>query len=672
VADRPGAEVGGGGDAVTTAVDREASPVRWTHRGWLVAASALLTFGLVDALRVWLPSIVHVAGDTGAMPPARLALIALAWFLLPVPVAVAARRVGPRPLWRGGVLTLALARIALQATDGGRPQLLLAGLCVVGAGTALVALAAGTPSGHLARVGVVLGLAAEGVRHALLGTVDLLWRDGFLATLAVVVLAAALVGAAEQARTVPLWWPSAVDEEGEVAAVWTRGSAWPWLAVGPSVLLTGVLVAAPARLELAAGIGPRGAVLALAVAGAAGVSLAALGPRIGAPVTGTIGGVLVVLCTLGALRPVGVASALAQLGLLVGIGAVLGAPGTTPGDSGPRRRGLAAATSLLLFLTLGSLHYGAYWLAPGAADDVSLVLAAGGLAVVAVAAGLAGRGLAPPTHVPMRGLLAAAAGLLLIGLASVPLVGASAAVSSSPTPFGPPGTVRIATYPVNAGYDADGRFDVAAVVATILATDADVIVLNEVDRGRLLEGGHDVLRLVRDATGMRAVFAPSSDALRGEAVLTRLPVTGVRTATVPGGSAAARRGVVSVTLDTGAGSLAVVGTHLHAVAGEPQVRLAQARTVAAEVTRLRGADRPVVLAGDLSAAWSAPELEPLRFLADAAPESEPVAAADAQEGRTEHVLVSPDLVTSDPRVVPSTAAGHRAVAVTVTMPAVDG
>lgn len=660
-------------EQVTTAVARAATPVRWTHRGWLVAASALLTFGLVDALRVWLPSIVHVAGDAGSTPPGRLALLAFAWFLLPVAVAVAVRRVGPRTLWRGGVLTLALARIALQASDGGRPQLLLAGLCVLGAGTALVALAAGTPSGHLARVGVVLGLGAEGVRHAALGTVDLVWRDGFLPTLAVVVLAAALVGAAEQARTVPLWWPSAVDEEGEVGAVWTRGAAWPWLAVGPAVLLTGVLVAVPARLELAADIGPRGAVLALAAAGAAAVVLAALAPLIGAPVTGTVGAVLVVLCTLGALRPAGVPSALAQLGLLVAIGAVLGAPGTTPGDSGPRRRGLAAATSLLLSLTLGAVHYGAYEVTLRLVDDVSLVLAATGLAAVAVAAGVAGRGLAPPTHVPLRGLLTAAGGLLLVGLAGVPLSGATTPDTAAPAAPGPPGTVRIATYNVHAGYDVDGRFDVDAVAATILATGADLVVLNEVDRGRLLEGGHDLLRLLRDATGLQAVFAPGPDAVRGDAVLTRLSITGVRTGTLPGGGdAGVRRGAVSVTVDTGGGSLAVVGTHLHDVADEPRVRLAQARSIAAEVTRLRGPDRPVVLAGDLSAPWSAPELEPLRFLTDAVRGDDPTSPADAPAVRSDHVLVTPDLTTNDPWVVASTAAGHRPVAVTVSMPAADG
>lgn len=647
----------------------DAGAVRWTHRGWLVAAAALVTLGLLDALRVWLPSIVHIAGDAGSTPAVRLGLMALAWFLLPVPVAVATRRIGPRPLWRGGVVTLALARVALQTTEGGRPQLVLAGLCVVGAGTALVALAAGTPSGHLARVGVVLGLGVETVRHAMLGTLDLVWRDGVLPAFGVLVVALLLVLAAEQARTVPLWWPSPLDEEGSVSAVWTRGHAWPWLAVGPAVLLTGVLVAVPARLELAAGIGPRGAVFALTLAASAAVVVAAVGPIVGAPTTGAFGAMATVICTIGALRPVGAASAAAQLGLLVATGAVLGAPGTTPGDSGPRRRGLAAAASLLLFLALGFAYYGAYELPLAFRNDVFLVIAAGGMATVALAAAVAGRGLEPPRHVPLRGLVLAAVGVLAFGASGTLLVGTGGAPAAPPAAMG---TVRVAAYNVHSGYDVDGRFDIDAIVDTIAATEADVLVLNEVDRGWLLEGGHDVLRLLRDATGMSATFAPAADDVWGNAILSRFPVTGVRVAILPRGGAPMRRGVVSATIDTGAGTLAVVGTHLHHVEDEPQVRLAQARALAGEVSRLRTSGSPVALLGDLNAPYAAPELEPLRFLDDAVPGDEPTWPSDAPRLRLDHVLVTPDLRASEPRIVASTASDHLPVAVTLTLPAPAG
>ncbi len=110
-----------------------------------------------------------------------------------------------------------------------------------------------------------------------------------------------------------------------------------------------------------------------------------------------------------------------------------------------------------------------------------------------------------------------------------------------------------------------------------MATGADVVVLNEVDRGWLLEGGHDLLRLLSEATGMEGTFAPAADDVWGNAILSRLPLRDVRTVALPSGGAAMRRSIVSAVVDTGGGDLAVVGTHLHHVEDGRGVRATQAR-----------------------------------------------------------------------------------------------
>lgn len=644
-------------------------PARWAHRGWLVAGAALVTVALVSVLRVWLPSVMHVYGDAGSTPATQLGLFAFAWFLVPMAVALTARHLDTRDLWRGGVVVAMVARVALQFTDGGQPQLYLASLCFVGASVALVALAAGGPSGHLARVGVILGFGIETVLHTGFGTVHLLWRDGIVAALAVVIVAAGTILVAERARRVPLWWPSPVDADGEVSPVWTRGAAWPWLAVGPAIVLTGVLVAVPSRLELAAGVGPRGATLLLALAAAGAVVAAAVGPVLGAPIAGSLGAILVVLCTVGAVRPIGLGSALAQLGLPVAIGLVLGAPGTTPGDSGPRRRGSAAAGSLLLFLLLGFGYYAAYELPLPFDNQVLLIAAAVGLGSIAIAAARDGRTLHRVRHVPLRGLVAAAGALVLVGA-----IGAATLPTSPPPPRATTGdaTVRLAIYNVHMGYSIGGRFDVVALAETIAATDADMVVLNEVDRGWLLEGGQDLLRLLREATGMEATFAPAADDVWGNAILSRLPLRDVRTVALPSGGAAMQRSYVSAVADTGAGELALVGTHLHHVAADGTVRALQARSLAAEVARLRSRGWPVALLGDLNAAFDTPDLEPLRFLEDAVPGGAPTYPADAPERRIDHILVTSDLTTTDPYIGTSTASDHLPVAVTVTLPDAAG
>lgn len=654
------------------AADRwpEGEPRRWANRGWSIAAAALVTFGLLGALRVWLPSVVHVYGDAGSTPAVQMGLFALAWFLVPVPVVLSVRRVGPRTWWRIGVTVLVLGRLALQASDGGWPQLITAGVTLVGGGVALVALAAGTPSGHLARVGVVLGLGIETVQHAALGTLDLAWRDGVGVTAVIVLLAAATLVVAERAARVPLWWPTPLGPDGGLSPVWTRGAAWPWLAVGPAVILAGILVASPARLQLASDIGPRGAVLLAAVAAAAAVVAAATAPVLGANVSGVVGAVLVVAATVGALRPLGVWSVVSQLALLVALGFVLGAP-TDPLDAGPRRRGAAATASLLGLLLLGFGYYAAYELPLPFDNDAFLLLGAVGLAALSLAATRDGRRVPPVHAIPQRALAITAAVLVGTG-AVVALALPTAADPEVRADAG--GALRIVSYNVHMGYDVHGRFDPDAIAAVLRSTDADVLVLNEVDRGWLLEGGHDLLRMLAERTGTEAAFAPAADEVWGNAILSRLPLSDVTVTALPRGDAAMRRSLISAVIDVGGGeSLAIVGTHLHHVPEEPDVRLLQARAVAAEVSRLRDRGLPVAVLGDLNAPADAPELEPLAFLEDAVPGGQPTYPAHDPSVRLDHVLITADLEASDPAITPTTASDHLPVSVTVRRrPAEDG
>lgn len=637
------------------------APPRWVNRGWLVAAGAVLTWSLVAALRVWLPSLLHVYGDPGTHPLERGA-VALLWFVPAGLVVLGLPRVGPRRVWRAGVAVLVAGRVALQLTDGGRPQLVLAGITVLAAALATVALAAGSPSGHLARVGIVLGLGAEALAHAALDTLDLTWRGGAGPLLAVVLAAAATVLVAERAARVPLWWPVPLDDGGQLSPVWTRGAAWPWLGVGPAIVLTTVLVAPAARLEIAAGIGPRGAIAVLTASTAVAFCVATFAPVLGARASGAAGAVLVLAATSVAIVPVGVSSSVAQGGVLVGVGLVLGSP-TAPGDDGPRRRGVAVVGSLLL-LVAGVVAYDAAHEVPVAFPaDTVLVAAAGVLALLGVAAARDTRQLRPARGARLRAPLVTAAGVLLVGTllaATVPLASPHVATG------GPTGEVRVATANIRSGYDGQGRFDPDAVVAAIEASGADTVVLNEVDRGWLLDGGHDLVRLVADRLGMTATFGPAADELWGNAVLTRRTVQEVTVTPLPRAGAAMRRSLLTVVVDVGeGGSLAIVGTQLHGGAEEPQPRLTQARAVAAEAARLRGQGSPVVVAGDLGADLGAAELAPLGLLDDAVPHGEPTWPAEDPEVRRSHVLHSDDLTARDGAVVPLPTGDHLPVVVTL-------
>ncbi|GAB3848323.1 hypothetical protein GCM10029963_31040 [Micromonospora andamanensis] len=84
-------------------------------------------------------------------------------------------------------------------------------------------------------------------------------------------------------------------------------------------------------------------------------------------------------------------------------------------------------------------------------------------------------------------------------------------VSSNRT--GPPERVRLVAYNIRMGFGLDGRFDLTALERAVGR--ADVVVLSEVDRGWLLNGGHDTLGLLAARLGTPYVFAPAADPLWG-------------------------------------------------------------------------------------------------------------------------------------------------------------
>ncbi|MCI4064698.1 hypothetical protein MRQ36_19840 [Micromonospora sp. R77] len=73
---------------------------------------------------------------------------------------------------------------------------------------------------------------------------------------------------------------------------------------------------------------------------------------------------------------------------------------------------------------------------------------------------------------------------------------------------GPPPSVRVVAYNIRMGFGLDGRLDLAGLHRALTRTRPDVVVLSEVDRGWLLNGGHDTLALLAGRRlRMRYVFA---------------------------------------------------------------------------------------------------------------------------------------------------------------------
>jgi len=238
------------------------------------------------------------------------------------------------------------------------------------------------------------------------------------------------------------------------------------------------------------------------------------------------------------------------------------------------------------------------------------------------------------------------------------------------TPAGEPGAIRVVAYNIRMGFGLDGRFDLDGLVTAIAGQRPDVVLLSEVDRAWLLNGGHDTLALIADRLDMPYRFAPAADAVWGDAVLTRLPV--VYTATTRLSSVGAPTGAqaLGVVVDAAGREIAVVSTHLQPPPGAAGP-VTQARELATFALGF-AAGRPLVVGGDLNTQPGEPAFTELTNagLVDgfAAIRPLPTAPADHPDEQIDHILVSPEIVVTDVAAPRTESSDHLPVAATVTVP----
>ncbi|MBQ1050716.1 endonuclease/exonuclease/phosphatase family protein [Micromonospora sp. C51] len=635
------------------------------------AALALGIVVLTDVLRVFLPSVITIFGQAASTPAELLGAFAVGWFVLALAAPALVARVGPATVGITAALVLGAARLALTAAPGGRAQLWLASAGLL---AGLVWLAATAARVAHPLPGLVLGLTASALGHALLGTYDLVWWERWPAWVASVAVVAALLAtetAFGRGRGVTL----PVDGAGPPVDDHAPPTRRAWLLVGPALLLGGMVALSPAV-----------AISAMSYwygeAGTAAPPPFALAPL----------GVAAPLFLLGALTPVrrrwrAVPPVLLLAGALLfgygpptlftfailvsaaGLGGCLGLAADGPSSQRAVRTGTgpayAAVGGMLVFAIAALVYYAAYDL--GYPNEWVPAVVAALTGVVAMRGVTTSGGHRPPPAEPAPGLPRRRLAVLaaVVALAAAWLHGPWLVASNR---GGPPERVRLVAYNIRMGFGLDGRLDLTALDRAVGR--ADVVVLSEVDRGWLLNGGHDTLGLLAARLGMPYVFAPAADPLWGDAVLSRWPVQRARTRPLPAVGAPTGAQALGVTVDLSAGvRLAVVSTHLQPPPGADPV--VQARAVADFATGYADG-APLVVAGDLNTEPGDPAFTAFTSagLVDALAAARPLptSPADDPHEQIDHVFVSPDLTAADPVAVPSTASDHLPVAVTLTLP----
>ncbi len=617
-----------------------------------VARDSAVTLGavaagylLMELLRVWMPSLVVVLNEGLGSGPVGLAGAALATFALGVLVATAVGPVPPRLLWLLGAAALLGTRLALLLVDGGRPQLVVATVGVAGGAIALAGLAGGSARGDLARLGVLGGAALSVAVLAVLGSVDLAWRTGAIGVLGSLTVIAV--------TALPLLRATRALDGGMAAA------AWPWGALGPTIALLGILIAPSGRVAIATDWGP-GSIAVTTVGLAALLVVGGLiAARSGPLLAGTAGAVLVLTGTAAALDAEGPSSVAGQAALALGLGLCL-VSGVRGGGTSPRRRAVVTASSLVVFAAIVFAAYaGALIRLPFGLHAVMLTTAVL-LAGAALVSTLRGARLGREAPSPLL------AGMTAATLVAALVLSAPAALRApaDPGPLREDGSLRIVLANVHYGYDVEGRQRALEVGDLLADLDADIIALNEIDRGWFITGNPDLLSTYWLATGLTPVFAPATDEVWGNAVLARPPLLEVQRARLPRGRDPLPRSVLTVVVELPDGSpLGLVVTHLSNVDRQGDTRLPQAQSLAAIVARLRERGIPAVVAGDLNARPGDPELEVLEDLglSSALPEGRMTFPDVGARVQIDHILLPPGWETIGASTLATGLSDHRFV-----------
>jgi endonuclease/exonuclease/phosphatase family metal-dependent hydrolase len=157
--------------------------------------------------------------------------------------------------------------------------------------------------------------------------------------------------------------------------------------------------------------------------------------------------------------------------------------------------------------------------------------------------------------------------------------------------------VRVATFNVQHGRGADGVVDVDRLADACAGLRADVLGLQEVDRGVPRSGRRDLAADVARRTGTAVAFAsakPLDGGSYGNALLVRGRIGEVRAVRLPGRWRGEPRGALLARATVGRLTVTVAVTHL----GTDQRE--SARQLDAVVRSLSGLPRPWVLLGDLN------------------------------------------------------------------------
>jgi endonuclease/exonuclease/phosphatase family metal-dependent hydrolase len=274
--------------------------------------------------------------------------------------------------------------------------------------------------------------------------------------------------------------------------------------------------------------------------------------------------------------------------------------------------------------------------------------------------------------------MAAALRSMMLGLS---LVGCAAARGTPATR--PEGATRVLVYNIHAGRDAAGIDNLAGVAELVRQTDADVVLLQEVDQGTRRSGHVDQPAVLAERTGYHAAFGSAldyDDGKYGVAVLSRWPIVADTLVHLPvtppqtrAGGSQEPRGALRVVVAAPTGRLAILNTHLDPT-GDDRWRRQEADSIISLAEALRRREPMVIVGGDFnstpeSAVQGAVRTGGLRdSWTECATGDGFTYPAEAPVKRIDYLFVTGDVRCIAARVVETGVSDHRPLLVDLALP----
>jgi len=262
-------------------------------------------------------------------------------------------------------------------------------------------------------------------------------------------------------------------------------------------------------------------------------------------------------------------------GLFIAAATIPGAPLKVTGS--PAAVTLALALGWLVFVGTAFGFYALWAYLPALYAAV---------AVVAIAALLSPGGALPAWRALPIALVPIVIGVPLLALVLTPTM---------PAELAPKNTFTVMTYNIHQGFGAGQVPSLDLLTDAISAQSPDVLLLQEVVRGWMIDEQHDALSVLAERLKMPYVFAPNIGDLYGNAILSRFPMTDIKRVhfAVQPSLRHQPRGAVGVRI----GDVLIVTTHLDELADSSAVRQEQVRTILREWD----GEKIAIIAGDMNA-----------------------------------------------------------------------